>query len=76
MDAVALRNAVDLLLDESGRNRVEEAQEAWGGLEQLIESKCQVQEDFALVASVLLAPDDSLLTFLARSLEQQGAEDC
>lgn len=72
MDAVALRNAVDLLLDETGRNRADEAQEVWSALEQLIHSKCQVQEDLALVASTLLVQDDSLLTFLSKSLERQG----
>ena len=72
MDGVVFRNALDTLLDETGRNRSEEAQEAWTGLVQLIENTCQSQEDLALVASNLLSTDASLLSFIAGSLEQQG----
>ena len=72
MDGVVLRNTLDTLLNETGRNRTEEAQEAWTGLVQLIENTCQSQEDLALVASNLLSTDASLLTFIAGSLEQQG----
>lgn len=72
MNAVVLRNSLDRLLDETGRNRTEEAQEAWTGLVQLIENTCQVQEDLALVASALLSADDSLLRFVTESLEKQG----
>ncbi len=72
MNAVALRNALDLLLNDAGRNRVEDAAETLGALEQLVQNNCQIEEDLALVASVLLASDDSLLQFLVKSLEQQG----
>ena len=73
MDGVALRNALDLLLDDAGRHRADEAAESWGGLVQLVQNNCQTHEDLALVASVLLITEDSLLQFLTKSLEQQGA---
>lgn len=73
MNGVALRNALDLLLDDAGRHRADEAADSWGGLVQLIQNNCQTHEDLALVASVLLIPEDSLLQFLTKSLEQQGA---
>lgn len=72
MNGVALRNALDLLLDDAGKNRSEEAGETWGGLIQLVQNNCQLEEDLALVASVLLAREDSLLQFLVKSVEQQG----
>ena len=72
MNEVALRNSLDVLLDETGKNRTEEAQEAWTGMVQLIDNTCQIQEDLALVATVLLSPDQGLLIFLATSLQQQG----
>lgn len=72
MNAVVLRNALDALLDETGKNRTEEAYEAWTGLVQLIENTCQVQADLALVAASLLSADGSLLTFVKESLETQG----
>ncbi|KAA6425865.1 MAG: hypothetical protein FRX49_04240 [Trebouxia sp. A1-2] len=72
MNGVALRNALDLLLDDAGRHRADEAAESWGGLLQLVQNNCQTHEDLALVASVLLITEDSLLQFLTKSLEQQG----
>ena len=72
MNSVALRNHLDLLLDDANRHRAEEAAESWAGLSQYIDNNCQLGEDFALTASILLAKDDSLLDFLAKSLEQQG----
>jgi len=73
MNGVALRNALDLLLDDAGRHRADEAADSWGGLVQLIQNNCQTHEDLGLVASVLLITEDSLLQFLTNSLEQQGA---
>ena len=72
MNAVTLRNSLDALLDDAGRNRADEAAETWAGLVQIVQNNCQTEEDLALVASVLLAPQGSLLQFLAKSLEQQG----
>ena len=72
MNSVALRNHLDLLVDDANRNRAEEAAESWAGLSQYVDNNCQLGEDFALTASILLAKDDSLLDFLAKSLEQQG----
>ena len=73
MNAVALRNALDLILEDAGRNRADEAAESWGGLVQFIQTSCQTEEDLALVASVLLVTEESLLHFLTKSLQQQGA---
>ena len=74
MDVVNFRNAVNVLLEDAGKHRSEDAAESWQGLVQLIQTNSQIEEDVAYVASVLLASKDSLLQFLVKSLEQQG--DC
>ena len=72
MDVVSFRNAVNVLLEDAGKHRSEDAAESWQGLVQIIQTNNQIEEDVAYVASVLLAPEDSLLQFLVKSLEQQG----
>lgn len=72
MDVVNFRNAVNVLLEDAGKHRSEDAAESWQGLVQIIQTNSQIEEDVAYVASVLLAPEDSLLQFLVKSLEQQG----
>ena len=73
MDVVSFRNALDVLLEDAGKHRSEDAAESWQGLVQWIQNNTQIEEDIAFVASILLAPEDSLLQFLAKSLEQQGS---
>ena len=73
LGSVALRNLLDVLLDDAGRLRAEEAAESWAGVSQYVENNCQLEEDYALAASLLLAKDKSLLHFIRKSLEQQGA---
>lgn len=72
MDVVNFRNALNVLLEDAGKHRSEDAAESWQGLVQFIQTNSQIEEDVAYVASVLLAPEDSLLQFLVKSLEQQG----
>ena len=73
MDVVGFRNALDVLLEDASKHRSEFAAESWQGLVQWIQNNSQVEEDIAFVASILLAPEDSLLQFLGKSLEQQGS---
>ena len=72
MDVVGFRNALNVLLEDAGKNRSEDAAESWQGLVQFVQVNSQIEEDVALVASVMLASEDSLLEFLVKSLEQQG----
>ena len=72
MDVVNFRNAVNVLLDDAGKHRSEDAAESWQGLVQFIQTNSQIELDVSYVASVLLASEDSLLQFLVKSLEQQG----
>ena len=73
MDVVGYRNALNVLLEDASRHRAEDAAESWQNLVQWIQNNTQVEEDTAFVASILLAPEDSLLQFLAKSVEQQGS---
>ena len=72
MDVVNFRNAVNVLLEDAGKHRSEDAAESWQGLVQFIQTNSQIELDVSYVASVLLASEDSLLQFLVKSLEQQG----
>lgn len=72
MDVVGLRTALNVLLEDVGKHRTEDAVESWQALVQYIQTNSQIEEDVAFVASVLLGSEDGLLQFLVKSLEQQG----
>lgn len=72
MDVVGFRTALNLLLEDAAKHRTDDAAESWQALVQCIQINSQIDEDLAFAASILLGPEDSLLQFLVKSLEQQG----